>query len=291
MGDNETLLYELTEGGKLCNLTLNRPTRLNAFTKKMQDELISSVARADADPNVRVILLSGAGKAFCAGADLGKGASTFDAEANSNAPAGSLLGAHRDGGGKVSLAFNKCRKPIIVAMHGSAVGVGITMSLAADLRVAAEDTKIGFVFASRGIVPEACSTFFLSRLVGAAKAAEYIYTARVFTAKDAANDGLFNYVVKKDEVKEKALQLAKEIIERTSGISVCLAKALLQSGTEGNATPESQHLLESKCMYWAGQADDVKEGIVSFLQKRKANFTTPVDEKHLPSFYPWRSSL
>jgi enoyl-CoA hydratase/carnithine racemase len=264
---------------RVATVTLNRPERLNAYTPVMKDELVHAFGQLDRDDNVRAVVVTGEGRAFCAGADLGVGGgATFDH--------GSLrLADYRDGGGSTALAIYRCRKPVIGAINGPAVGVGITMTLPMDMRVAAEDAKIGFVFARRGIVPEACSSWFLPRLVGIAKAAELVYTGRVFRASEEAASGLFNYVLPAKDVLPRALELAREIADNTSATSVTLSKALLWHGL-GEADPESAHLQDSKCIFWAGMQKDAYEGVSSFLEKRPAAFTMSAT-KDLPDFYPW----
>jgi enoyl-CoA hydratase/carnithine racemase len=263
---------------RVATITLNRPDRLNAYTWVMRDELVHAFAAADQDDAVRAVIVAGAGRAFCAGADLGEGGATF-------AHGETRLADYRDGGGKVALAIFRCRKPVIAAIHGPAVGVGITMTLPMDLRVAAEDAKIGFVFARRGIVPEACSSWFLPRIVGIAKATELVYTGRVFRAADEARSGLFNYVLPAADVLPKATELAREIADNTSATSVALSKALLWHGLS-DPDPETAHLRDSKCIYWAGLQKDAHEGVTSFLEKRPPNFTLSAT-KDMPDFYPW----
>lgn len=262
----------------VAKVVLNRPERLNAFTPVMKDELVSVFRTADVDDAVRVVIVTGSGRAFCAGADLGRGGGTFDRGAT-------RLADYRDGGGQVSLAIFRCRKPVIAAINGAAVGVGITMTLPMDLRVVAEDAKIGFVFARRGIVPEACSSWFLPRIVGISKAAELVYTGRVFRAADERASGLFNYVVPADQVLAKATELAREIADNTSATSIALSKALLWRGL-GNENPESAHLNDSRCIYWAGAQKDAYEGVQAFLEKRDPRFTMSA-ATDLPDFYPW----
>ncbi|MCP4579625.1 MAG: crotonase/enoyl-CoA hydratase family protein [Deltaproteobacteria bacterium] len=269
--------YEINRG--IATITLHRPDNMNAFTPVMREELITLFTEADLDDTVRAVVVTGDGKAFCAGADLSGGNSTFDTSEKTT------IRNHRDGGGRVALAIHKCRKPVIGAINGHAVGVGITMTLPMDMRIAAEDAKIGFVFARRGVVMEACSSWFLPRIVGIAKAAELAYTGRVFRAFDEADSGLFNYVVPKDKVLPKAMEIAEEIAANTSAISVALNKALLWHGL-GEADPQSAHLVDSRCFYWVGKQKDAKEGIQSFLEKRKPAFTMN-PSKDMPDFYPW----
>ena len=274
--------YEIEN--RIATVTLNRPDKLNAFTVPMMGELLDILADIDANDEVRAAIFTGAGRAFCAGADLGSGGSTFDA---GTLDPGRKLGAHRDEGGRVSLGIYECRKPIIAAINGPAVGIGITMTLPMDIRIASEDAKIGFVFTRRGIVPEACSSWFLPRIVGLAKAAELCYTGRVFRAGDEAESGLFNAVVPGNDVLPKARALADEIAENTSAVSVALAKRLLQSGA-GYKDPYQSHLIDSKCIYWTGARGDSYEGVQSFLEKRKPDFKLSARDD-MPDFYPWRN--
>ena len=267
---------------KVALVTLSRPEHMNAFTVRMMDELLEIFRTADRDDGVRAIVVTGAGKAFCAGADLSAGGGTFDANA-----AGATVGVsgHRDGGGRVALAIFRSRKPVIAAINGHAVGVGITMTLPMDVRVAAEDAKIGFVFARRGIVPEACSSWFLPRIVGISKAAELCLTGRVFTAKEEAGSRLFNYVVPSAEVLPKAMSIAREIADNTSAVSCALSRALLWHGL-GEDDPQSVHLVDSKCIHWTGRNADAYEGVQSFLEKRTPSFKMSA-WSDLPEFYPW----
>ncbi len=273
-------LYEVDRG--VAVLTLNRPDRMNAFTNTMLREMIDAIREANRDDSVRAIVVTGAGKAFCAGADLGAGGKTFDAEA-----AGEDVGltGHRDGGGQVTLEIFASRKPVIAAMNGSAVGVGVTMTLPMDIRVVAEDAKIGFVFARRGIVPEACSSWFLPRIVGISKAAELCMTGRVFRASEEAASGLFTHIVPADQVLPKAMSIAREIAENTSAVSVALARALLWHGLS-LPDPQHAHIIDSKCIFWTGRGPDAYEGVQSFLEKRPAKFTMSA-WNDMPDFYPW----
>ena len=264
---------------RVATITLDRPERLNAYTPQMRDELVEAFQSLDRDDAVRVIVVTGAGRAFCAGADLsGDGGATFS-------HSDIRLADYRDGGGRVTLAIFRCRKPVIAAINGPAVGVGITMTLPMDIRVVAEDAKVGFVFTRRGIVPEACSSWFLQRIVGTSKASELVLTGRVFRASEEASSGLFNYVLPADQVLPKALSLAREIADNTSATSVALSKALLSRGL-ADPNPETAHLNDSRCIYWAGQQADAREGITSFLEKRPAAFAMSATTD-LPEFYPW----
>ena len=274
-------IYQVKD--RVALITLNRPERMNAFTVQMRNELLYLLGKIDQDDQVRAAVVTGAGRAFCAGMDLAGGGETFDYASRN--PQEASLAEHRDGGGRVALAAFKCRKPVIAAMNGPAVGVGLTMTLAMDMRVAAEDAKMGLVFTRRGLVPEACSTWFLTRLVGAGKALELACTGRVFRAGDQAGNGLFNYILPADQVLPRAMELAHEIAANTSATSVALAKAMVWHGL-GEPDPQSVHLIDSKVFYWAGKQPDAAEGIQSFLEKRPPEFKLS-PTKDLPDFYPW----
>jgi len=273
--------YEIENG--VASVTLHRPEQLNAFTHTMRKELVEIFETADHDDSVRAVVVKGAGKAFCAGADLSTGGSAFNRTVQEGQEV--AISGHRDGGGQVALAIFRCRKPVIAAINGHAVGVGITMTLPMDVRIVAEDAKIGFVFTRRGVVPEACSSWFLPRIVGISKAAEWVYTGRVFRASEEATSGLFNYVVPKDKVLDKAMTIAREIAENTSAVSVALSKALLWHGLAED-DPQSAHLTDSRCFYWMGHQKDSREGVESFLEKRPPKFPMRVS-RDMPDFYPW----
>lgn len=279
--DFSEIRYEVEDG--IATVTMNRPDKMNALGTIIGKELIAVFGQADRDDDVRVVVVTGVGKAFCAGADLSAGGSRFDysSEPGKEVP----ISEHRDGGGQIALAIFRCRKPVVAAINGHAVGVGITMTLPMDVRIVAEDAKIGFVFTRRGVVPDACASWFLPRIVGISKAAELVYTGRVFRAAEEAHSGLFNWVVPHDEVLTKAMSIAKEIAENTSAVSVALSKALLWHGL-GEADPQSVHLIDSRCFYWAGRQKDAYEGVESFLEKRPPRFTLRVSSD-MPDFYPW----
>jgi enoyl-CoA hydratase/carnithine racemase len=272
--------YEIADG--VATLTLSRPERMNAFTATMMQELVALFEEASSDDRVRAVIVTGAGRAFCAGADLGAGGGTFDVPER-GAPV--TLSSYRDGGGQVALAIHRCKKPVIAAINGPAVGVGITMTLPMDIRIAASDAKIGFVFARRGIVPEACSSWFLPRIVGMAKALELCLTGRVFSAADEAGSGLFNYVLPAGEVLPKARAIAREIADHTSAVSIALTRAMLWHGA-GDPDPQTTFLTDSKCIFWCGQQPDAYEGVQSFLEKRPPRFPMSA-ASHMPDFYPW----
>lgn len=272
------LLYAVDD--RVATITLNRPDRLNAVNAVMIDELIGAFDRADADDTVRAVVVTGAGRAFCAGADLGVGATTFDRRSGDP-------DEHRDGGGQVTLRIFDLAKPVIAAINGPAVGFGITMTLPMDVRLASTAAKIGFVFARRGVVPEACSTWFLPRLVGIAQAAEWTYTGRVFSADEALAGRLVSRVVEPHALLPAARALAHEIADNTSAISVALIRQMLWR-LLGADHPIAAHRLDSLGMWWTGRSADAHEGVTSFLEKRPPRFTL-VPSKDMPPFYPWWS--
>ncbi len=272
--------YEVEDG--VCTVTLNRPDRLNAVNTPMLDELREAWDRADADDGVRAVIVTGAGRAFCAGADLGSGGATFDYHSRASAE------EHRDGGGTVTLRIFDMKKPVIAAINGPAVGFGITLTLPMDIRIASTAARMGFVFARRGVVPEACSTWFLPRLVGISQAAEWVYTGRVFGAEEALAGKLVSRVVAPDALLPTARELAREIAGNTSAISVTLARQMMWK-LLGADHPREAHRLDSMAMFWTGRSADAREGIAAFLEKRAARFPLR-PSADLPPFYPWWSA-
>ncbi len=274
----ETIGYEVADG--VLTITLNRPDRLNAFTEPMGAELIAAFDRADGDDQVRAIVVTGAGRGFCAGMDLGEGGATFD---YGERPEGEIP---RDGGGRVVLRIFAMTKPVIAAINGPAVGVGITMTLPMDIRLAAEGARIGFVFTRRGIVPEACSSWFLPRLVGISQAMEWVASGRVFSAREALAGGLVRSVHAEGELLDVARELAREIAQNTAPVSVALARQLMWSGL-GAAHPMEAHRADSRAMFARGRSQDAREGITSFLEKRPPRFPDRVSDG-LPELFPGR---
>jgi enoyl-CoA hydratase/carnithine racemase len=273
----EQIRYEVDAG--VCTVTLDRPARLNAVTAVMIAELVEAFGRADGDDAVRVVIVTGAGRAFCAGADLSGGAGTFDRRRWEGE------GEHRDGGGLVSLRIYDMKKPVIAAINGPAVGFGITMTLPMDVRIASTSARIGFVFARRGVVPEACSTWFLPRLVGISRAAEWVLTGRVFSAEEAREGGLVSRVVEPERLLPTARELAREIAANTGAVSVALARQLLWRML-GAPHPMAAHRLDSRAMDWTGRSADAREGVAAFLEKRPPRFTLRAGAD-MPPFYPW----
>jgi enoyl-CoA hydratase/carnithine racemase len=274
----EQITAETADG--VLTITLNRPDRLNAWTPTMGAELIAAFDAADADDAVRAIIVTGAGRGFCAGADLQGGGATFDWRERE----GGGGGIPRDGGGRFTLRVFDCTKPVIAAINGPAVGVGATMTLPMDIRLAADDARVGFVFARRGIVPEACSSWFLPRAVGISRAMEWVTTGRVFSAQEALEGGLVRSLHPKDELLPAARALATEIAENTAPVSVALARRMMWRML-GAEHPMLAHRADSRGMFYRGQSDDAAEGITSFLEKRPAQFPDRVSDG-LPDIMP-----
>jgi len=303
MTDFEHVRYAVKDG--IATLTLHRPERLNAVNAAMLREIVVAFDAADGDDEVRAVIVTGAGQAFCAGADLGEGGKTFDAVARglsrsataepgrserTGGLGGPRLGppsdeSHEDGGGVVTLRVYDMGKPVIAAINGAAVGFGATFTLPMDIRIASTEARIGFVFARRGVVPEACSTWFLPRLVGMARAAEWVYTGRVFDAEEARAGGLVSRVVPPEALMPAARELALEIARHTSAVSVALSRHMLWKMLSADH-PMEAHRLDSKAMAWTGRSADAYEGISAFLEKRPARFPLR-PSMDMPPFFPW----
>lgn len=279
----EQIKLDVADG--IGTITLNRPDRLNAFTIAMARELIAALDETDANDDVRVVIVTGAGRGFCAGADLGAGGATFDYDNNPERAAAAKGGVHRDHGGQVSLRIFESLKPVIAAINGPAVGVGVTMTLPMDIRLASTEAKFGFVFARRGIVPEACSSWFLPRVVGISNAMEWVASGRVFKADEALQRGLVRSLHAPDDLLPAARALAREIADNTSPVSVAAARRMLWE-MMGADHPMLAHQLETQLMMARGRSADAAEGIASFLEKRPARFPMRVsaDLPKLPQF-------
>jgi enoyl-CoA hydratase/carnithine racemase len=277
--DYSQILFDVDD--HVATITLNRPDRLNAFTGTMMKELIDAFDRTDADDDVRAVIVTGAGRGFCAGADLGSGGDTF-AKGGSDVQAD--VGVPRDGGGLVSLRIYDSKKPVIGAINGAAVGVGVTMTLPMDIRLASEHAKFGFVFARRGIVPEACSSWFLPRLVGISQAAEWCYSGRVFPAQEALDGGLVRSVHAADDLLSSARAIAADIVENSAPVSVALTRQMLWRML-GAAHPMDAHRADSRGIALRGPSADAREGVESFLEKRPAGYTNRVSDE-LPDVFP-----
>jgi enoyl-CoA hydratase/carnithine racemase len=276
----EQILYRVED--RVLTLTLNRPEKLNAFTGQMLGELLDALDRADADDDVRAVIVTGSGRAFCAGADLSSGSGTFDARAGAQ---GVGIEQRRDGGGRLTLRIYDCKKPIIAAINGPAVGVGVTMTLPMDVRIASQDARFGFVFARRGICLEAASSWFLPRVVGVSRALEWAYSGRVFPASEALDARLVRSLHAPNELLPAARELAREIAENTSAISVAMTRQLVWKML-GADHPMEAHKLDSRAIGALGQSADAHEGVGAFLEKRKANFRQR-PSADMPAFYPW----
>jgi len=263
---------------RVLTITLNRPERLNAWTGQMADELMAAFDRSDADDEVRVVIVTGAGRGFCAGADLGSGGDTFDYRTHE------VEGPKRDNGGKFTLRVFQSKKPVIAAINGPAVGVGATMTLPMDVRLAADDARVGFVFARRGIIPEACSSWFLPRIVGISRAMEWVATGRVFSAAEGLEGGLLRSLHPGGELLDVAHALAQEIVENTAPVSVALARQLMWRML-GAEHPMVAHRADSRGMAARGESADVVEGITAFLEKRPADFPDRISAG-LPELMP-----
>ncbi|MDH4326143.1 MAG: crotonase/enoyl-CoA hydratase family protein [Betaproteobacteria bacterium] len=275
----EQIHYDVAE--RIATITLHRPEKLNAFTGVMRDELVDAFSRADADDEVRAVIVTGAGRAFCAGADLSAGSATFDYAKRE----GLSAETHRDGGGQVTLRIFEMKKPVIAAVNGSAVGIGATMLLPMDVRLCSAEARFGFVFTRRGIVPEACSSWFLPRLVGISQALEWTLSGRVFPAEEALAGRLVSKVVVPDELLPAARLLAKEIVDNTAPVSVALARQMMWRML-GADHPVEAHKVDSRGIFHMGASSDVAEGIAAFREKRTPKFGMRVS-RDMPPFYPW----
>jgi 1,4-dihydroxy-2-naphthoyl-CoA synthase len=267
MSNFETIRLEVEDG--IATLTLNRPEKLNAFNTLMMQEMIAAFDQTDADDSVRVVIVTGAGRAFCAGADLSAGAATFDysTRGGEDKEARTLDGVQRDGGGLLTLRIYDSLKPVIAAVNGPAVGVGVTMQLAMDIRMASTDARYGFVFSRRGINPEACSSWFLPRLVGIQTALEWCYSGRVFPAQEALDKGLVRSLHAPEDLLPAARALAREIADNTAPVSIALTRQLIWR-MAGASHPIEAHMADSRGIQARGAMPDAKEGVTSFLEKR-----------------------
>ena len=266
-----------SQHGDTFMISLNRPEKLNAFTKTMQGELIRVFDYTDQNDDIKSIVITGEGRAYCAGADLVDGPNTFNYAEEGNKLSND---DHRDGGGLVALRIFRSKKPVIGAINGDAVGVGATMTLPMDIRIASKSARFGFVFSRRGAVPEACSSWFLPRIVGISKALDWCYTGKVFNSQEALHYGLVSDVLPDDKLIDRALEIGASYSSKTSAISVSLARQMMWNMLAATH-PEEAHILDSMAMEKMGKSPDIKEGIASFLEKRAPNFSMKVS-KDLP---------
>lgn len=282
----ETVILDVADG--IATLTLNRPQAMNAFTGQMMLDVIAAFDATDADDAVRAVIVTGAGRAFCAGADLSHGAKTFDYEARDDQPERGEKGAldHlRDGGGRVALRIFESLKPVIAAVNGAAVGVGATMQLPMDIRLAAEGARFGFVFARRGIVPEACSSWFLPRTVGISTALEWCLSGRLIPAAEAKERGLVRSVHPPEALMDAARAIAREIADNAAPVSAALTRQMLWRML-GADHPMEAHKIDSRAIYARGASADAREGVMAFLEKRPAQFPDRVSSG-MPDVFPW----
>lgn len=292
MADYQTILTDLSDG--IFTITLNRPDRMNAFTERMMHEMIAAFDETDADDDVRAVIVTGEGdRAFCAGADLQAGADTFnyDKRLDRDTPMqedGTVDWNHRgarDGGGQLTLRIFNCKKPVIGAINGAAVGVGSTMTLPMDVRLAADTARFGFVFARRGIVPEAASSWFLPRLVGISQALEWCYSGKVFGAEEAHQGGLVRGVYSPGALIPAARALAKEMTDESAPVSIAMTRQMLWRML-GADHPIEAHRMDSRAIWYRGRQEDAKEGVVSFLEKRPADYPNKVSSD-MPDLHQW----
>jgi enoyl-CoA hydratase/carnithine racemase len=291
----ETIRYEV--GAGIATITLNRPDVFNAMNPAMNFELIDAFDQADADDSVRAVVVTGAGKGFCGGADLSKGADIFDKKKNGIGGSGAAsalredgtfdysLEAARDGGGRLALRIFNSLKPVIGAVNGAGVGVGASMLLPMDIRIASEKGRLGFVYARRGIVFECCSSWFLPRIVGIAKTLEWSLSGRVLPAEELKAAGLFSEVVPPERLLPRAYEIAREIADNTAPVSVALMRQMAWRSL-GMTHPMEAHRIESRGICTRGRSPDAKEGVASFLEKRLPQFPCTVS-KDMPDYFPW----
>ena len=264
-------------------LILNRPKKLNAFTFLMLNELLSAFDAIEADDSLKAVVISGSGRGFCAGADLSSGKDTFN-------PSYDTFGVkeddfRRDAGGILTLRMYKFLKPIIFACNGPAVGVGASMQLAGDIRIASENARFGFVFANRGIVPDACSSWFLPKIVGISKALELTFSGRIIESQEALDISLISSIHKPENLINDAIYIAQSLVENSAPVSIAITRQMLWRSF-GQSDPYDAHIIESKSMDSRGASDDAKEGVNSFLEKRSANFVNKITSD-MPNFFPW----
>jgi enoyl-CoA hydratase/carnithine racemase len=289
--DYETLDWSVED--RILTLTLNRPEQLNAFTVTMANELVAAFERASLDDDVAAVIVTGAGRAFCAGMDLSVGGNVFGLD-ETQAPTLSDLHDRyddpaiaegvRDTGGRVSLAIYDCRKPVIAAINGPAVGIGATMTLPMDIRLASTSARIGFVFGKIGIVPEACSSWFLPRIVGMSRALELVFSADILRGEEALAAGLVRSVHEPDDLLPAARELAKKFTEHRSPVAVAFARQMMYRNS-AQPHPREAHRIDSLAMFWTSIGDG-KEGVASFLEKRDPSYAGKASE--MPAFYPWQ---
>ncbi len=273
----------LEQRDNIAVLFLNRPNKLNAFTFSMMEEIISTLDSLEADDSVHAVIITGKGRAFCAGADLSSGQETFNPSFDDFAV--QERDFRRDSGGILTLRMYKFLKPIVVACNGPAVGIGASMQLAADIRLASEQARFGFVFNNRGIVPDACSSWFLPKIVGISRALELTYSGRIIDAQEALQLNLVSSIHDPENLLSDALDITKKMVQNSAPVSISLTRQMLWRSLESSG-PYDSHIIESKAIDSRGASEDAKEGVSSFLEKRSAKFTNKVSSD-MPEFFPW----
>ena len=276
----------LEEVDSVAILKLNRPKKLNAFNMQMLDDMLDAIDEINTNDNIKSLVITGEGKAFCAGADLSLGEKTFNKNFDTREEFNSDF--RRDAGGILNLKIYNSLKPVIAASNGDAVGVGATMQLPADIRIASKKSRYGFVFAKRGIVPDGCASWFLPKIVGISSALELCYSGKIIDATEANRIGLVNYLVEDDQLISKAIEISDLFCDSSAPVSIAMTRHMLWS-LSADDSPENSHVIESKLIDSRGLSDDAKEGVISFLEKRSANFKNKISSD-LPDDFPWRKS-
>ncbi len=276
----------LEEVDSVAILKLNRPKKLNAFNMQMLDDMLDAIDEINTNDNIKSLVITGEGRAFCAGADLSLGEKTFNKNFDTREEFNSDF--RRDAGGILNLKIYNSLKPVIAASNGDAVGVGATMQLPADIRIASKQSRYGFVFAKRGIVPDGCASWFLPKIVGISSALELCYSGKIIDATEAYRIGLVNYLVEDDQLISKAIEISDMFCDSSAPVSMAMTRHMLWS-LSADDSPENAHVIESKLIDSRGLSDDAKEGVMSFLEKRRANFKNKISSD-LPDDFPWRKS-
>ena len=279
--DYKNILLEQRDN--IAVLSLNRPNKLNAFTFSMMEEIIHALDALDVDDSIHALIITGKGRAFCAGADLSSGKETFNPSFDDFAVQESNF--RRDSGGILTLRMYKFLKPIVIACNGPAVGIGASMQLAADVRLASDQARFGFVFNNRGIVPDACSSWFLPKIVGISSALELTYSGRIIDASEALKLNLVSSIHDSENLLDNAIGFVKNMVKNSAPVSIALTRQMLWRSLEGSG-PYDAHVVESKAIDSRGASEDAKEGVSSFLEKRGAEFKNKVS-LDMPSFFPW----
>jgi enoyl-CoA hydratase/carnithine racemase len=282
--DNSYKTIQFEKKEQAAVLTLDRPQKLNAFNLRMLEEMLDAIKYVNENDDIEFLIITGSGKAFCAGADLSSGKKTFD----KNFDTRDFHDAEyrKDAGGILNLELYRCLKPVIIACNGDAVGVGATMQLPADIRIASSNARYGFVFANRGIVPDGCASWFLPRVIGISKSLQLCYSGKLIDAEVALNIGLIDYICD-DNVVEYALDKGRALCSSSAPVSIAMTRQMIWS-LSGESNPELAHEIESKAIDSRGQSDDAKEGVMSFLEKRKPKFKNKVSSD-MPEVYPWEN--